>query len=143
MDLLILHNIQQATLGSPCLLAAGAGVLSHLLYYIRGFRDAQTLGIITAHLAAGSVLYVLYLLNKGPLTGFLYATAISLSYYVALFTSIIIYRIYFHPLRRFPGPFLAKISKFYMVFKAQDGKLHEHQNAWIAKYGDIVRIGWH
>ncbi|KAH8799714.1 cytochrome P450 [Xylogone sp. PMI_703] len=137
MDLLI---APQGQLEFPCLLAAGAGVLSHIVYFIRGFRDAQTVGIITTHLVAGVILYGTSLIKQGLLKGLFYATAISASYYAALFTSIVIYRLFFHPLRRFPGPFGAKVSKLYGVMVAQDGKLHEHQNDWVRKYGDIIRI---
>ncbi|RFU25190.1 hypothetical protein B7463_g11145, partial [Scytalidium lignicola] len=141
MDLLILpQNLQLWLFGLPCLLAAGVGFLSHVLYYIRGFRDPQTLGIITTHLLAEGILYGVSLLDKGGSRGFVYATAISISYYAALFTSIVLYRLFFHPLSRFPGPLQAKVSKFYSLIVAQDGKLHEHQNLWVKKYGDIVRI---
>jgi len=62
------------------------------------------------------------------------------SYLVALTTSILVYRITFHPLRHFPGPLAAKISKLSHVLRllrtsdnyVQADKLHKH-------YGEIVR----
>lgn len=47
---------------------------------------------------------------------------VSGSYIIALFFSIIIYRLIFHPLRHFPGPKLAAASKLWQIFKCRNGK---------------------
>ena len=62
------------------------------------------------------------------------------SYVVSLTTSILIYRIAFHPLRKFPGPFTARLAKLSHVLRlltksdnyVQADRLHKN-------YGDIVR----
>ncbi|RMZ17218.1 hypothetical protein D0860_00557, partial [Hortaea werneckii] len=55
--------------------------------------------------------------------------------------AICIYRLFFHPLRNYPGPWLAAVSQSYIVYHAWRGDLHLKQRAWHAKYGDLVRDG--
>lgn len=65
-----------------------------------------------------------------------------LCFNVGLVISIGVYRLLFHRLRRFPGPWGARLSRFYAVRLASKGlqyhlelqKLHE-------QYGDFVRTG--
>ncbi|KAL2850207.1 putative cytochrome P450 [Aspergillus pseudoustus] len=52
-----------------------------------------------------------------------------------------IYRLYFHPLSEYPGPFLAKLTSWYAVYHAYVGDLHTDIWACHEKYGDIVRYG--
>jgi hypothetical protein len=54
---------------------------------------------------------------------------------------MLIYRAFFHRLGSFPGPPLAKLSKFWHV--AQLGKLDNYKrlDRWHIQYGDFVRIG--
>jgi cytochrome P450 len=65
------------------------------------------------------------------------------SLYVAgLFSSMLIYRAFFHRLRHYPGPFLAKLSTFYITARSVK-KLHlfEEVQKLHAQYGDYVRLG--
>ena len=123
-------------------LAVLAGVLSHVLVFIRG----------EYHLQAPKIFLLFFLLSVGLLfsqsshgndlrSAVGNTISIGTSYLFALFTSIIVYRIFFHKLRRFPGPFFAKVSKLWHViqllrkpnFRLLD-ELHDF-------YGDFVRIG--
>ncbi|RMY68128.1 hypothetical protein D0863_07323 [Hortaea werneckii] len=57
-------------------------------------------------------------------------------------SAICIYRLFFHPLSKYPGPWLAAVSQCYMLYYAWRGDLHLQQQAWHAKYGsDMVRDG--
>lgn len=59
-----------------------------------------------------------------------------------LATSIILYRLSpWHPLARYPGPLLCKISKLYGAFISMSGKQHIFYTKLHAQYGDVVRIG--
>ena len=51
-----------------------------------------------------------------------------------------IYRRYFHPLSKYPGPFLASITRWWMVSEIFSGKHEQHIRALHKKYGSIVRI---
>jgi hypothetical protein len=128
-----LFSSLQHDLGLQCLTGTSAGFLSHILYFIRGYHDTSILRILILHLTAYTALYILLGLGS--------ATLISTSYVLALFASITVYRLFFHPLRRFPGPIAAKITKLYGPYLARNGKLHIEQNKLFATYGNIVRIG--
>ncbi|GME27456.1 Glycoside hydrolase protein [Neofusicoccum parvum] len=71
----------------------------------------------------------------------------SLSSGTALFTlglvgSMLVYRAFFHRLRRFPGPLAARLSKLYMVrLSAKNLQLHLELKRLHEEYGDVVRTG--
>jgi len=60
-----------------------------------------------------------------------------LTSYPQAFT-VAIYRLYFHPLAKYPGPFLAKITDWHQVYHAYRGD--RHLEFWRAheKYGKIT-----
>jgi hypothetical protein len=56
---------------------------------------------------------------------------------------ILIYRAFWHPLRRFPGPFAARLSKWWATKQTWGSGFHFHQveQKLHEKYGDYVRTG--
>ena len=78
------------------------------------------------------------LLESAQITGLL-----SLLHLCGLFGSIFAYRLFFHPLRAFPGPSGARISKLWLLF--QDIKSQYRTflsfDELHRKYGKFVRIG--
>jgi hypothetical protein len=70
------------------------------------------------------------------------STSLASTFLTTLTISILLHRTFFHRLRRFPGPFWARITKFYAVRKAWIvPRSYEQTAALHAKYGDIVRVG--
>ncbi|KAL2828857.1 cytochrome P450 [Aspergillus pseudoustus] len=57
-----------------------------------------------------------------------------------LLLSIIIYRIYFHPLARFPGPFLARITGYWRTYQYTKGDWDRNILKIHKQYGRVVRI---
>lgn len=55
-------------------------------------------------------------------------------------TSLAIYNIYFHPLRKFPGPKLYAASRLPYVIAATQGRILRVINDAHERYGDIVRV---
>ncbi|KZZ99146.1 Cytochrome P450 [Moelleriella libera RCEF 2490] len=120
-------------------LAGIAGAAAHLSVFRVGEWDTASLSICKLHAAALSIasLIVSTLYHVSLLT-----VAACFGCYVAgLYSSMIIYRSFFHRLHAYPGPFLAKISGFYTTatctrdlgtFRAVQ-KLH-------AQYGDYLRL---
>ncbi|RDW67212.1 cytochrome P450 [Aspergillus mulundensis] len=52
-----------------------------------------------------------------------------------------VHRVFFHPLAKYPGPWLAKISNLYSGYHAWRGDLHLDMWKCHEKYGDFVRYG--
>ncbi|CAJ2502539.1 Uu.00g099330.m01.CDS01 [Anthostomella pinea] len=67
-----------------------------------------------------------------------YYAAIALVTYLLLFTT---YQIFLHPLSRYPGPLLAKLSNAYNGFYAHQKCLHLVTRQNQLKYGPVVRQG--
>lgn len=65
-----------------------------------------------------------------------------LCFNIGLASSIATYRLLFHRLRSFPGPWGAKISRFYAVNLASKGlQYHLELKKLHDQYGDFVRTG--
>lgn len=63
-------------------------------------------------------------------------------FYVTLFTSIILYRLSpWHPLAKYPGPILARITKLWGAVIMINGKNHVRFKQLHEKYGPYVRVG--
>ena len=62
-------------------------------------------------------------------------------YFGGLYGSLVIYRLFFHPLKQFPGPFFTRLSS--LCFSARLIKLDAHRKlaALHRQYGDFVRVG--
>ncbi|KAK7976912.1 hypothetical protein PG989_015375 [Apiospora arundinis] len=54
---------------------------------------------------------------------------------------VICYRLWFHPLRRYPGPFSAKLCDLYGAFHAYKTRLHETTLQDHEQYGPVIRQG--
>ncbi|KAL4747878.1 hypothetical protein BDW72DRAFT_206088 [Aspergillus terricola var. indicus] len=52
-----------------------------------------------------------------------------------------VHRLFFHPLAKYPGPWLAKITNLYAGYHAWRGDLHLDMWRCHEKYGDFVRYG--
>lgn len=56
--------------------------------------------------------------------------------------SLAVYRIYFHPLAKYPGPWLGKISEWNTILASFGGESTRTRHAWSQKYGPgPVRVG--
>ena len=51
------------------------------------------------------------------------------------------YRVFFHPLAKYPGPLLAKVTDLYQTYYAWKGRRHLEFARCHEKYGNIVRFG--
>ncbi|PYH91554.1 putative cytochrome P450 [Aspergillus ellipticus CBS 707.79] len=54
-----------------------------------------------------------------------------------------IYRLYFHPLAKYPGPWLAKLTTWRAVYHGKRGDLHVDMLRCHKKYGPVVRYAPH
>ncbi|KAL7271917.1 hypothetical protein RUND412_005300 [Rhizina undulata] len=53
---------------------------------------------------------------------------------------VVVYRVYFHPLSKYPGPFLAKITSLHALYYAFRGDRHLATYKAHKKYGPYVRL---
>ena len=80
---------------------------------------------------------------NGALQAHAMASLALTSFVLSLWTSMLVYRAFFHPLRNFPGPFGARLSKFWSVNQSiRTGfRFHHVLGQLKEKYGDYVRTG--
>jgi hypothetical protein len=124
-------------LSSPTLLLVGPvlALSLHGLVLRRHEIDHLALPIIvTSCIVYGTLVYFNH---------FVPATLVATSFWGSLWLCIGTYRAFFHPLREYPGPFAARLSKWWTTKQALDSNLHLHrvQQQLQKEYGDYVRTG--
>ncbi|KAK7032813.1 cytochrome P450 [Favolaschia claudopus] len=63
-------------------------------------------------------------------------------YWISLVSSVVLYRVSpLHPLAKYSGPLLCKVSKIWFSAIAMKGKQHVYYLQLHERYGDVVRIG--
>jgi tryprostatin B 6-hydroxylase len=125
------------------LIAGAIGIASHLGYFIHGEHHKYSHRYLAVFTITPILVFVglLHVTDNASMTLVAKTTVVAtFSYFTALVTSILTYRIFFHPLRNFPGPFSYRFSKLVQVAniaKNSDNYIQAEQLR--QKYGDIVR----
>ena len=127
----------------PCGIAASLGPISHTLYFVRGEHHQHTLqflqtlcyGFLPVSVILGRLLHLHYA------QGLQLAAMVIGSYVATLWLSILVYRSFFHRLNPFPGPRLARLSKFYQFFTGFKLDAFRRSHQVHQKYGNFVRTG--
>lgn len=120
------------------------GILSHLLILTSEIDSAVGSLLIGGFLTwAGLATSFLKLLGVDSIVAITKSSLACLSFLVGLGASTVIYRLFFHRLRHFPGRWGAKISRFYTVWtiKLTGFKYHHELEKLHAEFGDFVRTG--
>jgi cytochrome P450 family 628 len=124
-------------------LSALLGIVSHWGYFVWGEHVLDAPAIFLAALLVPQILTsVFWFASRSFPHAITLATALCLPYVGALFSSIAIYRAFFHTLNRFPGPFAARLSKlwhFYKISAALDN--YKYLDKLHVQYGEVVRTG--
>ncbi|KAI3318111.1 cytochrome P450 [Xylariaceae sp. AK1471] len=60
--------------------------------------------------------------------------------FVAYVLGQVIYNLYFHPLRNYPGPFWARASLLWRLLHSMDGRFHRYIEICHKRYGDVFRV---
>ncbi|OAA49704.1 Cytochrome P450 [Cordyceps fumosorosea ARSEF 2679] len=129
---------------SPLLLGAFlAGHVSHVLAFRRGEWDNHAQRIIAGAgllgLASAAALHAAAPAD-GWLTSLRTATSLALAAAAGVLVSMLAYRTLFHALRRYPGPFAARLSSAYISYTSRRFRLHDELERLHKEHGDIVRI---
>ena len=124
------------------IIAAAAGLLSHVCYFNRGEHHFYGIRYLQAFIAT-FVLAVLALYQQGKTLDEALTQVIPISscYLAGLYASLIVYRAIFHPLNKFPGPFGARISKLWLSARLKDADAYRKVHMLHEQYGDFVRVG--
>lgn len=123
------------------ILAGLAGITTHASVFSVGEWDVVSPGVFISHVVVflGAVLASRTPLLQSSLTEVMRC----IGYYIGgLYLSMLVYRMCFHRLCNYPGPFLAKLTDFYITARVSK-KMHlfeEIQNLHL-QYGDYVRVG--
>ncbi|EHK19522.1 uncharacterized protein TRIVIDRAFT_46635 [Trichoderma virens Gv29-8] len=121
-----------------------AGVVSHHLVFRPVEIDSYLWRLLFIYLFTLATIFGGYIRigEYRVVAALLQTVLVATAYNVGVLTSIFVYRAFFHPLREFPGPFWARISRFYAMGKMiQSRKGYEDIQKLHQKYGDIVRVG--
>jgi hypothetical protein len=121
--------------------AAAAGFFSHIGFFIKGEHHNEAAKIMNVYLLLTAILVLIESLLPGVPLGFTTVATIVAAYAGALFSSMTVYRIFFHRLRKFPGPPVAAISKLWHVSNILDSKQYLMLDKLRESYGDFVRTG--
>ncbi|KAA8901371.1 cytochrome P450 67 [Sphaerosporella brunnea] len=128
----------------PVVLSVSAAAALAICFHISiipheiDFKIKRLLGLYVASIAG---LY--YLLHRETVTNPGTVTVLSATVFnAALTASILIHRMFLHRAGKFPGPFMARVSKFYSVFlSVKKMQYHKEVEQLHRKYGDFVRTG--
>ncbi|KAK4147310.1 cytochrome P450 monooxygenase [Dichotomopilus funicola] len=123
------------------LLSAASGVLAHVAVFRRGEWDISSPSIFVFYATVFTAAAVASHVDLIALP--LAAVAQIAAYHVvALYTSMLVYRGFCHRLAGYPGPFLARLTTFYITARSMK-KMHlfEEVQTLHAQYGDYVRVG--
>ena len=124
--------------------ASACGLASHLLYFVHGEHHLNGFRFLLAALISPCILFgvLVYWNNDGVITAAATTTTIWWSYFLSLFGSMLVYRASpFHRLHHFPGPFAAKLTKFWHARRASGFRNFEDVDRLHATYGEYVRSG--
>jgi hypothetical protein len=126
-----------------CIAAAVAGIASHHAYFIRGEHHLAAPKLMRLYFFFAVLLFFGHLRDEGTTyqDGAVSSALILVVYTLALFLSITIYRLAFHQLRGYPGPFLAKITKLWHAFQVRNADQYLLLERLHEQYGDFVRTG--
>lgn len=125
------------------LLSFVSGVSSEVLLFSRGEWDRYAPTILKSLTlsALGSFCLLWKGLGLSLIAALRETTLLGAVFLLGLFSSMAIYRLFFHPLRAFPGPVAARLSALW-VFKEScpDLRFYVKLRQLHNQYGDFIRI---
>jgi hypothetical protein len=123
------------------------GVVSHIALFNRGEWDMATAKLclfLISSQALGTAGLLHYFPNEYKTLSFaLKSVAGVTSFWIlGIYTSILVYRAFFHRLNSFPGPYIARLSNLYATaLTARRLHLYDEVQSLHKQYGDFVRLG--
>ena len=124
-------------------LMAAAGIISHLTYFIHGEHHMNG----PRYVQIFSVVYILAIIATNAILresffhSAIHVSSLALSYLAGIYTSLLIYRVSFGPLRAFPGPLGAKVSNLWFSLQLANRDAYRKVAQLHRDFGDFVRVG--
>ena len=122
--------------------ASMAGTASHSIF-IRGEWHLNPASLVLKYFFLAVLAFAMdYQLSSRSIDKAMKSAFAIIGMYLAgLYGSITIYRFFFHPLRRIPGPILARVTNFWHVYKSVGSQNHLVIDDLHRNYGPVVRTG--
>ena len=119
------------------------GILPHVAWFIRGEHDfySRKYAFVWAASQAVGFHALTKLAEQTWPVACVSLLLLSLVYFTSVFASMAVYRVFFHRLKRFPGPLSWRINKLAQVIANPDSKGYRHLHRLHERYGDYVCIG--
>lgn len=137
-------NHSTAELRELHLVSLIAGICLHVQYFARGehhmpgVKYLQVAGMLFPGTAAA-----LKWFRGLTLAEAISFTSSSTAYgLLGLYSSLLVHRPFLHPLRRFPGPFVAKLTKPVAHNPSHKSDAHKVSLELYQKYGTFMRVGY-
>jgi cytochrome P450 family 628 len=134
--------------GTAQLAAVAVGILAHLFVFRIGEWDLATTSLIVSffgfQLVSAAALSNLASDHVSLFDAQIIVSRLAFLALGGIFSSMVVYRAFFHRLCKFPGPFWARISNLYVTsLSAKKLHLYAEVQELHRQYGDIVRLGEH
>ncbi|KAI5120330.1 hypothetical protein M0805_000390 [Coniferiporia weirii] len=115
------------------------GLITHIVYKRHEVPPSRVL--TTFVLLVASPIFSSAFLYRHFSAGVAFCVGLSV-FYVTLLSSIAVYRVSpWHPLAKYPGPLIAKLTQFWLVRATMTGKYHVTLKGLHDKYGPYIRVG--
>ncbi|GAP90252.2 putative cytochrome p450 [Rosellinia necatrix] len=113
-------------------IGAALAILLHSLLFVRGEWHVYAPQILISH--ASLLLLSIANVHAG-------VAVATYSYFCCILLSIATYRVFFHRLHSFPGPWYARVTKLWHLWAARNSKNHLVLDKLHRRFGDFVRTG--
>lgn len=129
--------------------AAIAGVFTHMLYFKKGehhLYGIRYVELFLFSLVATATLNRSYLADadavpQGWGEALAHSGKLHACYLGGIYAGLVVYRLFFHPLRHFPGPLDLKISALSLTYRVRHLDCHKRVQELHSQYGPFLRIG--
>jgi hypothetical protein len=124
-----------------------AGGALHVLFFRHGEWDLWAAPLVGVLVVVQASLFAYLTVFHQPqtvtaMTAFKSVSVLGTCLVSGIIASMLVYRMFFHRLNKFPGPTLARLSNFYPTYlSAKNLHLYEETEKLHHEYGDFVRLG--
>ena len=123
-------------------LAFASGVGAHLTFFRRGEHHMDGLRYVqTAIVAYAIAVYGAIHFGLGLTDAAIEISKIAAFFLAGVYSSLCVYRVFFHPLRKFPGPLGARLSDLYFSSYLRKRDAWRQLAALHKQYGNYVQLG--